>query len=199
MKSIEVVGFGTLWVILMLLGGLILLLYRQVERAYQGQTGTQVGGLMPGVEAPEIGVLADDGKQEPLRLPGPTEIALLAFVSVGCDSCTQLLNLLSGQKVFKGRAVGLVNGQTPRDYQVLRKKMELRWLFHPPDVTRDYGITATPTVYVLRGRTVLASKVVSTKAGLEGLLADAEHAARALDEEPSSGANGTLLTPVTTT
>jgi len=185
MKPIEVVAFGSLWAVLVALGGLVLLLYRQVDRAYQSQAISQNAGLLPGVEAPEIEVLGDAG-EEPLQFPKSGELALLAFVSAGCDACVQLLRILRDRKVFQGRAVGLVNGQTPREFAILRKQMELKWLSHPPDITRSYGVTATPTVYVVNGRTVLASKVVSTKAGLQALLAEAHEVAERLEQNGGS-------------
>lgn len=195
MKGIELVAFGSLWAVLIALGALVLMLYRQIDRAYQSQAQSLAGGLLPGVDAPEIEVLGAKS-EEPLRFPKDDEFAVFAFVSVGCDACIQLLKVLRDKEVFQGRAVGLVNGQTSRQFGILEKQMELRWLAHPPDIVRNYGVTATPTVYVIRGRTVLASKVVSTKAGLTNLLDEAVAVATKLDNAARLEKNATHIVPV---
>lgn len=61
MSTIEIIAFGSLWLTLLALALLLLLLYRQVERAYQRASREQASGLAPGVEVPELEILTATG------------------------------------------------------------------------------------------------------------------------------------------
>lgn len=172
MSPVEVVAFGTLWFAFIGVAALVLLLYRQVEHAYSSASGADIGGLPSGVDAPDIEVLRE-GSEAPLGFGGPGML-LLAFVSSSCESCQQLLTTLKDQAPFGGRIVGLVNGETTRELRELSGELELEWLAHPPDVMRSYGVSVVPMVYIIYGRTVLASGTVATASGVADLVLEAE-------------------------
>lgn len=184
MTSIQTLAYITLWLVFMALAGLLLLLYRQVEKAYQESVGGEASGLLAGVHAPDIEV-SWEKQDQPLQFPGDETLAVLAFVSTDCEACTKLVRALDRRLDFDGPLIGLVNGE--RNAQFPPKglsRVELRWLAHPPDVIRSYGASTVPMVYVIRGRTVLASKVVATTSGVERLLDEArDYEAAVIDEE----------------
>jgi hypothetical protein len=160
--------------ILLGLAALVLLLYRQVEKAYQEGIGGQSGGLLPGVNAPDIEVTFDK-RDQPLAFPAADELAILAFVSTDCDACGSLVTALDRQVDFRGTVLGLVNGEKNSRFPPKHlSRVRLLWLAHPPDVIRSYGASTVPMVYVVRGRTILASKVVATASGVERLLEEAQ-------------------------
>lgn len=174
MNGIETVAFGTLWAALFLLGALVFLLYRQVEKAYAVGTGLENVGLPPGVEAPEVEIVTSNGVGA-LELPSNGEITLVAFLTTSCESCVKLAEVLRRGEVHSGTAIGLVSGEndgTLRGGEDGRFRM--LWLAHPPDIVRSYGVNLTPLVYVLRGKTILASKSVHSAAGLGKLLQEAQ-------------------------
>ena len=183
MSSIEMVVFGALWAIAFVMGALLLLLYRQVEKAYRQDLQEQSGGLLPGVEAPPLEVLNDEGNV-PLQLPYPGELALVAFMTTTCDACTKLLPILADDRVTDARVLTLMSGGRAADVEIPdNPRVEVLWLAHPPDATRRYGASIAPFVYVLRGRTVLASKTVSTREGVADLREDARANEERLHDE----------------
>lgn len=184
MTSIQTLAYITLWLVLMALAGLLLLLYRQVEKAYQESIDGEASGLLSGVRAPDIEITWDK-RDQPLSFPDEQTLGLLAFVSTDCEACAKLVTAVDRRLDFDGPIIGLVNGEhnaqfPPKDL----KRVELRWLAHPPDVIRSYGASSVPMVYVIRGRTVLASKVVATASGVERLIDEARgYEAAVADQE----------------
>lgn len=174
MSPIETAAFGTLWVVLFVLAGLVLLLYRQLEKAYAHSTGLENVGLPPGAIIPDIEVMTSDGVG-PLEFPEPHELTLLAFLTASCEACSKLVGVLEEDDVFPGRVTALVSGEHRGEFDVPEdRRLTMLWLAHPPDASHSYGVTLTPHVFVLRGRTVLASKSVQSRAGLQKLLQSAQ-------------------------
>jgi hypothetical protein len=173
MTSIEIVAFATLWTGFLTLAALVLLLYTQVERAYQQQPAPESGGLAPGAEAPDVEIVTRDGPRL-LAFPPPEDRLLVAFISGGCDACVGLLNVLADPTLTDIPRLALVNGETTDELRRSYGEVRLEWLAHPPDVTRHFGVVSVPTIYVLSGRTVLASRVTSSRAGVQKALAEAE-------------------------
>jgi hypothetical protein len=187
MTSIEVVAFGTLWVGFLTLGALVLVLYRQVEKAYSTSEAGESGGLLAGVEAPDVEVAGPQGT-EPLRFPEPGELALLGFVTATCEGCAELVRSFRAMDDFDGRIIGLVNGEDTGELRDAGPHVEMRWLAHPPDVIRSFGIRTVPHTYVVRGRTVLASGGAMSRRGLEQLVDNALQAEAELDGRPAAAA-----------
>jgi hypothetical protein len=167
MSAVEVVAFATLWIGFIGLAALVLVLYRQVEKAYAGAEAAGDTGLVPGSEIPEIEVLADVGEAL-LPLPDGDDPWLIAFVTTSCSACSTLLEELPRAEVA-GPKIALVSGEdTPHFGTVPGIRYE--WLAHPPDVVQSFGVVNVPMVYVVRGTTVLASGVASTTAAVDELL-----------------------------
>jgi hypothetical protein len=186
MSPLELIAFGGLWTIACVLCALVLLLYRQVEKAYRHQGQTQAGGLLPGVEAPDIEILTSNGN-EPLRLPQDHRLALLAFMTTQCDACSKFLPVLADDSATDAEVIVLMSGGRAADVVIPESpRVDVLWLAHPPDAVHRYGASVAPFVYVLRGRTVLASKTISSREALAQLLDEAAENERRL--QPSSAA-----------
>jgi hypothetical protein len=174
MSGLELAAFGTLWFVLALLACLVFILYRQVEKAYAASTELQNVGLQPGVEAPDVEVVAQDGTRL-LRFPAPGGLAFLAFLTTSCEACVTLVRELQSGAPLPGPVIGLITGEDRGEFSGAdRGRFHPLWVAHPPDVIRDYGIGTTPYVYVIRGRTILGSKSVEGLAGVRELLRDAD-------------------------
>jgi hypothetical protein len=173
--GVQFTVFGALWVALAILTTLVLVLYRQVEKAYAATTAEESTGLAPGARAPDIEVLTAGGIGL-LEFPSPRELGLLAFLTTTCEDCVDLVRLIKEERPFPGRVIGLVTGEDHGE--ITRSEdgsFEPYWVAHPADVVRSYGVSLTPLVYVVRGRTILASGVVRSRPGLLRLLREAEN------------------------
>jgi hypothetical protein len=176
---LETAAFGTLWLFAALLAVLVLILYRQLERAYQAGTTGVDAALLPGVQAPDLEIVMPDGQLVPFEFPAPDQIGLLAFVSSDCDSCLTLMKAMRKFEVrLPGGVIALVNGEDDGRLRPFRtERTQVHWLAHPPDAIYRYGVNRVPLVYAVRGRTVLASAHIASAKGVEDLLAEAEAAA----------------------
>ncbi len=194
MSGLELAAFGTLWFVLALLACLVFILYRQVEKAYGASTELQNVGLHPGVEAPDVEVVTEDGTRL-LRFPAPGEIALLAFLTTTCEACVKLVGELQSGEPLPGPVIGLITGEDRGEFSGADDgRFHPLWVAHPPDIIRDYGIGITPYVYVVRGRTVLGSRSVETQAGLRELLREADEF-EATRSNRDRRAQGTISAP----
>lgn len=194
MSALETTAFGVLWLIAIILAALLLTLYRQVDKAYRHQD-LESAGLLPGVEAPALDILTDSGI-EPLELPTDGALTWIAFLTTTCDACTRLIPLLANDAVTDLPVIALMSGEKHSDTVIpTSARVHTHWLAHPPDAVKRYGAAVAPFVYVLRGRTVLASRSVSTESGLAKLLNEAlEHEARLLTTARASGASTSAVT-----
>lgn len=174
MSPLETLAFGALWLALLLLAGLLFIVYRQIEKAYNAANSPAAGGLPAGVLAPDVEVLDDSDSERPLVFADEDSRSLLAFVTPDCAACKSVLEMLQDTPPFEGPMVALVNGERGKDFPGSRGSLQVLALAHPPDVVRSYGVSSVPLVYALRGRTILASKVLASRSGLEQLLAEAD-------------------------
>jgi hypothetical protein len=174
MSGIELVAFGVLWAVLVGLAALVLVLYRQVERAYAASARGAPGGLSPGTEAPGLEVLQGTEIVE-WHVPDDDRIRVLAFVTTTCEACVRLLRALTDLERREGvQPVVLVQGEAQGEMAALMRELETVWIAHPPEVVTNYGITIYPLVYVVRGRTVLASRSVASRGDLSKLVTEAQ-------------------------
>jgi hypothetical protein len=162
MSPLEVTGFGALWLVFLVLAGLLLVLYRQVEKAYETAEIDDKGALLPGVEVPDVEVIADYGIA-PLELPPDAGEVLLAITSASCSACSTLVKTLADDGVSSGRRVVLVEGDSPAGLWGAPRNVEIWALAHPPDVIRHFGVTNVPLLYVLDGNVVQAVAVASER------------------------------------
>ena len=173
MSPVETIAFGTLWIFLLLLGALVLVLYRQVEKAYTHTTGLDNVGLPPGIDAPDLEVITEDGVA-PLDFSDASDLTLVAFLRTSCDACVTLAKTLRDDRALTGRTIALVSGEDDGEFKKSGSdNIEVFWLAHPPDATRSYGVNLTPLVYIFRGRTVLAARSVHSRSGIEALVREA--------------------------
>jgi hypothetical protein len=189
-QTIVVVVF---WFALIGLAGLILLLFRQVERAYRHTADVHQAGLLPGVEAPDIEVLVGS-RIVPLGFP-EDQHHVLAFVNGDCDICAELLKELAVGGVFDGPIEALLMDASgpPIDPASLPARISIHAVAHPPDIRRSYGVSVTPFVYFMNGKTVLSARSVWTAAGLSKLVDEAQSADREL--RVALGRNGYSADP----
>lgn len=173
MSMFELVVFGALWLVLAALGTLVLVLYRQVEKAYAAADSIVNAGLAAGTEAPDLEVMSSEGVG-PLAFPSDDELVALAFLTTSCEDCVEFVDMLRERNDFPGRVIGLVSG--PDQGEISDEGVErfqALWVAHPPDIVRTWGIGTTPFAYVLRGRTIVASGSVRSRSDVEELLQQA--------------------------
>lgn len=197
MTPIETIAFATLWLVLLCLAGLVLILYRQVEKAYQ-RSAAVANPLPPGTQAPPIDVLADGGGRE-LELPADG-LTLLVFVTTTCPACEDLLHRLTlVRESLPGRTVVLVTGEGFEEF-FARSTSELSVLgvAHPADVSDGYRVSMVPMLYLLDGRTVLGASTDGSTEGLESLLATANSVSPTADSGAVTrgGGNGPVARPL---
>lgn len=179
------VAFGMLWLLALLLGGLLLVLYRQVDKAYGQRDASHAGGLLPGVDAPGLEVLTANGS-EPLQLPETDERVILAFMTTTCPACSTLTPILADDSFTDIPVIALMSGEENKGAVIPdSSRFQTLWLAHPPDAAHRYGATVAPFVYVLRGRTVLASKAASSKGAIAQLLEEASQNEQRLSTQPA--------------
>jgi hypothetical protein len=174
MKPIETVAFGTLWVVLLALAGLVLVLYRQLDKAYRESTGAVSNALPRGTKAPPVAVLGDSEIEEDLTLP-EGELAVLAFVTTACEACADLVKrLMSGEDAPSTRTAVLVTGEGYRDYVgVGEPRVTMHWIVSPADVKDDWRVSLVPMLYAVRDGIVLAASNDGSSEGVWGLLDEA--------------------------
>ncbi len=165
----QTIAISVIWIAVFVLATLVLLLYRQVDRAYRGDSGGRASLLIAGSLAPEIEVL-DSGEIRSFDFSANGERHLAAFVKSGCGRCEELLGALIGPTrpplpttFFLIDGAALPRQDLPVDSRVFA-------LAHPADVIASYGLAVVPAVYVLKGRSVLAAKSVWSSEDIAGLL-----------------------------
>jgi hypothetical protein len=172
MNGLETIAFGTLWCVLLTLGALVLLLYRQVDRSYAAALTGARGALSLGAITPEIEIVRGTTITG-WRLPDDDKVRVVAFLSTSCQACERLARTLAKRSDELPQTVALIVGEDRGEFHALSSGVEKIWIAHPPEAVRAFGVTTYPLVYVLRGRTVLASKNVTTAGGVERLLRQA--------------------------
>lgn len=130
------------------------------------------GALSPGTVAPEIEVVRGTTITG-WQLPDDDNVRVVAFLSTSCRACERLASTLAKRAEELPRTVAFIVGEDRGEFDALSSDAEMLWIAHPPEAVRAFGVTTYPLVYVLRGRTVLASKNVTTAGGVERLLREA--------------------------
>jgi hypothetical protein len=172
MSPAETIAYAVLWIILFALALLVLVLYRQVEKAYRRSGQIQAAGLVPGTVAPDLEILTDDGIA-PLEVSPDGQYSIFAFITTACESCARLVKELRAGVSGADRVVFLASGET-REYFGADDGVEIQWVAHPGSAVRDWVVSVVPLVYVLKGQTVLRSGTASTRADVEALVAAAK-------------------------
>lgn len=170
MSTTTIVAFSALWFVLIVLALLVLLLYRQVERAYlRGNQGAQlaVGSRMPPIEvAMKTGVSRYDYPQDPV-----TTYAVVATTK--CEDCISVLESLPGL-VPKERMTLFTAGEWNPRFRSAATGYAVHALGHPPDAERALGISGYPTIIAIRDGRVVASTGDHSHSRLAAFVAAAE-------------------------
>ncbi len=171
MDGIWLVSFIALWIIVILEGVLILLLYRQLGILYLGSaSGVSRDGLPVGTPAPDFTLADLDGRQHSLAgLRGQN--VLLLFGSAHCDPCRRLLPGLEEFAARNGRdfQVLWLNQGSPADALSFRSETgaDLPMLPYRDGVNDAYRVRVTPFIYMIDAAGVVKAKgLVNTKAQL---------------------------------
>jgi methylamine dehydrogenase accessory protein MauD len=172
MDGIWLVSFIALWIIVILEGVLILLLYRQLGILYLGSaSGVSRDGLPVGSTAPDFSLADLDGRPYSLgSLRGQN--VLLLFGSSHCDPCRRLL---PGLEEFAARnsrdfQVLWLNQGSPADALGFRSETgtALPMLPYRDGVNDAYRVRVTPFLYMIDGAGVVKAKgLVNTKTQLD--------------------------------
>ncbi len=194
MSTPETIISVTLWVVAVTVLLLLLLLYRQVDRAYGSNEAGQSTALLPGVELPPVEVMTPSGPGF-LELPAGPEPSILAFIGTGCDRCARLVETLKSESAFYGLANCLFVDATPAGEAVGEvpdnsENVKFYSAAYAPDIPRAFGVNSVPLVYVLDGRTVLAARPAADDRELTELLATARRQRDELLAEAREAAAG---------
>jgi hypothetical protein len=152
----QTIAFGILWLSVIFLGALVLLVYREVERAYSVDPKRQSGGLLEGVPLPDLEVVEGT---EVVPLPGlrSEDSFLMVFVKQTCRGCESMLKILRTAQLDVRAVVVVLEGRTAEIRLTLPSTTEVYEAAYPDDTARNYGITVVPLAYVVEGGKVLVA------------------------------------------
>lgn len=170
MSTVEIVVFLVLWIALVFLSALVVLLYRQLERAYLGssvQAQLAIGSLFPALE-----IATADGLQ-PYTFPQTVETAYALIVSTSCSSCFEALKLLP-ELVDHEQIIVFTAGEWKPDVFRVTEGLISHVLGHPPDAERALGLSVYPAIIATRQGRIVASTGEHTRAKLAKFVSDAE-------------------------
>ena len=189
MSGLFYVSYAALWVLLLVLGVFVLLLYRHFGMMALGTAeGVQRDGLPIGAVAPDVRGITAEGA--PTTWTPGGQPALLLFATPGCTPCATVLpavNRLAMALNGRGVAVAAVVPGRREDAAKLVETFDLRFPCLAEDgsgVTDRYRVRVSPFAFVIGqdGR-VLAKGLCSDAERLRALLAAGglEDAAAALE------------------
>jgi thiol-disulfide isomerase/thioredoxin len=173
----ETIAFAVLWVILICLAVLVLLLYKQLERAYAGTPGSN-SGLSAGSRVPDLEVINSTGLSW-YRFPDVDDPILAAFVSTTCAGCYDLLRTLD-RDVDEYRKEVFTVGEISDEFRRAVGSLSYQALAHPYDAEHGLGLTALPTLFLVGRRVVLGTTTATGRKGIQRFLT------ASLDDEASS-------------
>lgn len=177
MSTIFYVSYGAMWLLLIVLGVLLLLVYRHFGIVALGTLeGVQRDGLAIGEPAPVISGVTPDGVGVQWA-PHRDQPELLTFVAPDCAACAHVLpyisHLAGAMNGYSIPATAIVTGPQANAVKVKEK-------FNPPFscIAEDgsgaferYRVRVTPFAFVIGGDgRILAKGLCSDAAHLRGLL-----------------------------
>ncbi|MGE5137002.1 MAG: hypothetical protein ACM32E_29420 [Gemmatimonadota bacterium] len=148
------------WVLLLTLGILVVLMFRQLGRQLAASQPAAAPGPEPGSRAAAIGYTRPDGGEEVFR-PGGGRAALVAFAEPTCPACEELVAALNTAHAEGGlaRVRPLLVTSEPLSY--LQISAPFRATRLPlgritADAARQaYGVSATPLLVAIDGAGVV--------------------------------------------
>lgn len=177
MPTIFYVSYVALWVLLLVQGILLLLVYRHFGLAALGTAeGVQRDGLPVGEIAPPIRGVTVQGEAFEL-IPQPGQLYLLTFVSPTCAPCAEILPAIHQvtRVIDEVKVVLVVDGSRERVVQLIER-------FHPPTavtclaegdtgIYRGYLVRVTPFAFMIGKDGLIRSKgLCNTTSRLRQLL-----------------------------
>lgn len=169
MNTTQALAFGTLWIVLFALAALVLVLYRQVERAYRDGRPAAVNALPAGSDAPPVSVISEGAIR---TVSAPEEPTLIVFVTSSCAACRETMRLLMGDpQLNPGRTLVFITGQGyEHEARDSPPGTSLFAVASPADVNSDYRLTVVPMIYLVTNRRVVAATSDGSVSGLQTLL-----------------------------
>jgi methylamine dehydrogenase accessory protein MauD len=173
MEGIWLISYIVLWLLVLALGILVFLLYRQLGIMYLGSAeGVSRDGLDRGVRAPDFTLSDQHGEKHQLsRYRGKPVI--LVFGSPHCNPCRTLLPQLHEWAAAHPEASVLWLNATSEDESlkfVSDTGATLPVLPHPPEVNLmdRFKVRVTPFMFLLdEGGIVRTKGLVNSKSGLD--------------------------------
>lgn len=171
MSGIAAVAFGLLWSGVVVLAVFVLLMYRELDRAY-GRVQSRVGGggLQAGAPMPSVLTLGPGGSRELDLNAERSGLCIVAFISTKCAACEETMALLRNRVAGDVPAVALIIGTGSKFGDYGNDKLALHWLQNPADAPERFRVTVVPTLYMLQDGVVLGSTADGSEGGVRGLL-----------------------------
>ena len=173
MEGVWLISYVVLWLLVLTLGVLVFLLYRQLGIMYLGSAeGVSRDGLARGATAPDFQLTDQYGNTQQLSGYKGKPVVLL-FGSPHCNPCRTLLpQLHDWSKAHPEVAVLWLNATTEEESLkfVSDTGATLPVLPHPPEknLMDRYRVRVTPFMFLLdEGGVVRAKGLVNTKSGLD--------------------------------
>ncbi len=173
MTTLQLASFILLWLVIIVEGALLLLLYRHVGLIY----ARHYSGLAVGTQAPPFLLVTARGVAVTLSEVLTGDYNLLVFGSYDCSGCRTLLLDHNISRFLTARAI-------PGYFLIKHSDVVAKDVSDPPLVVltvdkrifSDYGITATPFAYVVtRAGVVVARSLITEGAQSIELLCDEAH------------------------
>jgi methylamine dehydrogenase accessory protein MauD len=172
MEGIWLVSFIVLWIIVLVQGVLIFLLYRQLGILYLGSaSGVSRDGLAVGSKAPDFQLPDSTGRVQSLAQYRGRPVVLV-FGSAHCDPCRRLLPGLQDWADGPGRDFQVIWLNQASDAESRSFQAEtgstLPMLSYQTGVNDDYRVRVTPFLFMIdRAGTIRAKGLVNTRQQLE--------------------------------
>lgn len=179
MTGIQLATLAGLWIVLAALAGLVLVLYRQVDKAYALGGLEDSDPLPAGTAAPPLEVIRHDGSDALLEPPSQNSPYAVVFLLPSCSSCIQLVKSIRSDPELVENTIGLLSGETTGEFALERvSPLRMYSLAHPPDALGPYSVSRTPMAYVLFDGTILGGRYVGSSDELRSLMEEASRATR---------------------
>lgn len=190
MTNVQLAVYLILWTGVAVLGTFVVLMYRELDRAYGRTQGpVQGGGLAEGAAVPPILVVGPGGTDELAiaEKPGPL---LLAVVTTDCPACEQTMELLHSGANHDVPVLALVGGSGTKYSNLATDRLELHWLHNPADAGAKLLVTVVPTLYMLMDGLVVASTADGSSDGIRALVATAGSESETVLNAPGDDVRG---------
>lgn len=176
MSNAQLIAFVLLWVVILIEGILLLLLYRHVGLIY-GQKIQNLTGLTQGVQAPIFQATNGYGESFTFNEILSGGLTFLIFGSFHCSSCRDLLTDREVQNFLQSHETSgyfIINIDEAKNDELMSHKItsknSLEVISVSAETFRSYAVPVTPFAYVLsQDNRILAGSVVGN--GMKDIMA----------------------------